>query len=279
MREAITGKAAGVPFTALPPDVPDADGRGPAALVVVWHMMDAPRTHAAFAAALPLAGVPAWRVFLGLPWSGDRPVGATMAEAQADPMGRYIDPVVSQAVAEFPAALAALRDTLPVDGGPIDVVGASLGGTIALTVLAEVDVPIRLAVLVNAAIRAGAAAELVGASAGSPYVWTDEARALAHRYDFVARASEIAARAPQPRLLVVSGDEDHPALRVDARDLVAELGKLYTDPSLVELAPIPGLAHPLGDPPGLEPAPRLPIARVVDETVTTWLTDHARPRA
>jgi hypothetical protein len=40
--------------------------------VVVWHLMDPPRTEAAFAAALLLAGLEAWRTYLGLPLSGSR---------------------------------------------------------------------------------------------------------------------------------------------------------------------------------------------------------------
>lgn len=57
----MTGTAAGVPFTALPP----ADN-GAAPLIVTWHMLDAPRSNAAFAAALPMNDVSAWRVHLGM---------------------------------------------------------------------------------------------------------------------------------------------------------------------------------------------------------------------
>jgi hypothetical protein len=38
----------------------------------MWHLMDPPRTEAALAAALPLAGLEAWRTYLGLPLSGSR---------------------------------------------------------------------------------------------------------------------------------------------------------------------------------------------------------------
>lgn len=48
--EPITGMAAGVPCTALPPAVAVDDL---VALVLTWHMLDAPCTDAAFAAALP----------------------------------------------------------------------------------------------------------------------------------------------------------------------------------------------------------------------------------
>jgi len=33
---------------------------------------------------------------------------------------------------------------------------------------------------------------------------------------------------------------------------------------------VPGLAHPLADEPGLEPAPQLPATMEVDEILTQW---------
>jgi hypothetical protein len=65
MHSPITGTAAGVPFTALPP----ADD-GAATLIITWHMLDAPRSSAAFAAALPMNDLPAWRVHLDMPMCG-----------------------------------------------------------------------------------------------------------------------------------------------------------------------------------------------------------------
>ena len=62
----LVGIAAGVPYVA---HRPAADCQQ-APLVVVLHLMDPPRTEAAMAAALPLAGVPAWRAYLGLPMFG-----------------------------------------------------------------------------------------------------------------------------------------------------------------------------------------------------------------
>ena len=38
----------------------------------------------------------------------------------------------------------------------------------------------------------------------------------------------------------------------------------------VELISVPDLAHPLADEPGLEPAPQLPTARVVDQILAQW---------
>lgn len=277
--ETITGTAAGVPFTALPP-AGGADGAAP--LVVTWHMLDAPRTDAAFAAALPMDRVPAWRVHLGMPMCGRRmPEGgmdAAFEMVRGDPMLAYVEPFVRQAVDEFPAALAEVRRRLPVDDGPVGVVGGSLGGAVALCVLAERPVPVAAAGLVNPAVRARSVVGLVEGIIGEPYSWTEEARAAADRLDFVARAGEIADRAPQPPLLLVSGEQDYPALRADASELVEALRTRYAAPDTVRLAPIPGLAHPLAEEPGLEPVPGLAAAPAVDKALTDWFLTHLARR-
>src|SRR5687768_13068837 len=112
MGEPITGTAAGVPYTALAPDV-DTD-----TVIVTWHMIDAPRTNAAFAAALPLSGVPAWRVHFGMPYCGARMVDGSMDKvmelAREDAVLAYAVPFVQQAVSEFPAALAEVRSQLGI---------------------------------------------------------------------------------------------------------------------------------------------------------------------
>ncbi len=114
----MTGTAAGVPFTALPP----ADNEA-APLVVTWHMLDAPRSDAAFAAALPMNGLPAWRVHLGMPMCGARMVdgstAAVMELARKDVLMSYLYPFVRQAAEEFPAALASIRPVPPVPVPPL----------------------------------------------------------------------------------------------------------------------------------------------------------------
>ncbi|MGH2603820.1 MAG: alpha/beta hydrolase, partial [Dehalococcoidia bacterium] len=64
----IKGTAAGVPYVALPPP----DGAETAPLILTWHLADPPRSETAMAAALPLRGLEAWRVYLGLPLLGSR---------------------------------------------------------------------------------------------------------------------------------------------------------------------------------------------------------------
>jgi dienelactone hydrolase len=266
--ETITGTAAGVPFTALPPA---GAVDGPAPLIVTWHMLDAPRTDAAFAAALPMTGLPAWRVHLGMPMCGARMVDgrldAAIALAREDAVLAFLAPFTHQAADEFPAALTALRDQLPVDDAPVSVLGASLGGAVALRVLTAGATAINAVALVNPAVRIRSVVGLVEELAGHPYRWTAPARKTADELDFVARAADLTA---QPPLLLVSGERDHPELRTDAAALVGALRERYAQPDEVELITVPDLAHPLADEPGLEPAPQLPTAKAVDEILTQW---------
>jgi dienelactone hydrolase len=267
--ETITGTAAGVPFTALPPT---GATEGLAPLIVTWHMLDAPRTDSAFAAALPMTRVPAWRVHLGMPMCGarmvDGRVDAVIELIRKDPLMAYLAPFLYQAADEFPAALAALRDQLPVDDEPVGVLGGSLGGAVALEVLATGRIPIKAVALVNPAVRTRSAVELIEAGFGQAYPWTAESRKTADELDFVARvAGGVTA---QPPLLLVSGELDHPAFRTDAAALVDALRERYAHPDDVELTNVPDLPHPLADEPGLEPAPQLPVAKVVDEILTQW---------
>jgi pimeloyl-ACP methyl ester carboxylesterase len=266
--ETITGTAAGVPFTALPPA---GAVDGPAPLIVTWHMLDAPRTDAAFAAALPMAAAPAWRVHLGMPMCGARMVDgrldAAIELARRDALLAFLAPFTYQAAEEFPAALAALRDQLPLDDEPVCILGASLGGAVALQVLTGGEVPIKAVALVNPAVQIRPVVGLVEGLAGKPYQWTAEADKAADELDFVARAGNLKG---QPPLLLVSGEQDHPALRTDAAALVEVLRERYARPDEVELVTVPDLAHPLADEPGLEPAPQRPTTKSVDEILTRW---------
>ncbi|GAA3397213.1 alpha/beta hydrolase [Cryptosporangium minutisporangium] len=274
--EPISGVAAGVPFVALPP----ASG-GPAPLVVVWHLMDSPRTEVAMAAALPLNGVPAWRVYLGLPMMSTRmPAGGMdeiMALVRDDTLLKCHGAVITGAVAELPAVLDALREQLPPTAlfdAPISFVGGSAGGGAALLALTESKHPVAALAAINAAVRAPTLVDLVSQAFGIEYTWSDESRRLAERLDFVGRAEEIAARQPQPAVLIVSGEEDHDDFRRDSADLYEALRERYTDPAGVALASIPGLAHPLALEPGLEAAPQTPQAVAVDAAVSAFLAAH-----
>ncbi|QWF83705.1 alpha/beta fold hydrolase [Amycolatopsis sp. CA-230715] len=237
-----------VPVTVLPPKTT------PAPAVVTWHMLDAPRSNEAFAAALPMNGVDAWRIHLGLPGCGAR---GTAERGWDDAMLDFLGPMVHQAADEFATVFARLKEELPIADAPIGLLGGSAGGLVALEVLARQDFPVAATALVNPAVRASTVIELSEPDIG-PYRWTDEALRAADELDFLKRA-ELASP-----LLVVSGAEDYPKLREEAAALVEAVGGRFET--------VAGLAHPLADQPGIEPAPQLPVAKAVDDILTAWFT-------
>jgi dienelactone hydrolase len=258
----ITGIAAGVPFVALPPSGVD----GPAPLVVTWHLMDAPRSEVAMAAALPMTGVSAWRVYFGLPMSGRRALPGGDEEffaiAAQDAVLNVFGPVTDQAASEFPAAVADLRKQLSVSDGPIGVAGGSAGSMVAYEVIARAEVPIAAGAVVSPVSQL---APLVAANArrfDATYTWTDASRAVADHYDFVRRAEEI--KVP---LLIVAGAEDDIAIREPAELVHKEVAQS-------ELVVIPGMAHALADGPGIEATPQSEDAKRVDAEFTRWFRKY-----
>lgn len=238
----------------------------------------APSSREGTAAALPLAGVPAWRVYLDLPMHGRRQLPGGLVEfmrlGYQDAVLNAFEPQVTQAAEEFQAVLADLRARLPASSGPIAVVGASAGALPAQLVLAGGAAPISAAVLISPVIQL---AEVVAANERRfqvSYPWSDASRAAAGRLDFVARADEIAARDPQPAILLITGAEDDPAFPLQARRLRAELRRRYRDPERVGLSTIAGMKHAFAAEPGIEPAPQTGEARLVDAAVTGWLLRH-----
>jgi pimeloyl-ACP methyl ester carboxylesterase len=259
MDEMIRGTAAGVPFLARPPE--HQTGRAP--LLVGWHLMDPPRSEAAMAAAVPMATVPAWRVYLGLPDYGERAPADGQREitrrAAEDYVLKLIDPIVSTASAEFPAALHALRVQLGTDG-PLGLFGGSAGGAVALQVLTEQDVEVATAALVNPVAQLERVADGVAKWFGTPYPWTAASRAAAARLDFVTRADELGKRHPDLALLLVRGDQDEPEFREPIGELAAALRAPLVD--------VPGMEHGLA---------AEADARRVDEAFSDWFRRHLMP--
>jgi alpha-beta hydrolase superfamily lysophospholipase len=269
----VSGVAAGVPYVALPPAGPH-EGGGPAPLIIAWHLNDPPRSAAAMAAALPLAAVAAWRVYLDLPMHGGRQLPGGLEEFMAlgyqDAVLKAFEPEVTQAVDEFPAVLAELRARLPVTSGPIGLVGASVGALPAQLVMAGQAAQVSAAALISPVIQL---AEVVAANErryGVSYPWSQASWAVAARFDFVARAGEIAAADPQPALLLVTGAEDDPAYPRQTQQLASELRQHYAGPERVSLVSIPGMKHALAEEPGIEPAPQTPGAKLVEAATTSW---------
>ena len=267
---ALTGEAAGVPFVAFPPD----GSREHAATVIVWHMHDPPRSERAMAAALPLRGLDAWRVYLGLPLSGARlPAGgldAFFALGFEDAVLKLYGPAVQEAVDEFPAAFAELRREHRLADGPIAVVGASIGALVALRVVAADDRPVSAIAMVSPALRLASVVAANERRFAVSYPWSAESRAVAAELDFVARAAEIARRRA-PTLIVVGADDDAEGIIRPAEELADALVSEGVDAAVLR---IPDMGHAITDEPGLEPAPQTAVAAAVDEEVAVWLRQH-----
>jgi hypothetical protein len=275
MTRHLPGVAAGVPFVATPPpDGPRAD----APVVVAWHLMDPPRTEAAFAAALPLDGLDAWRIYLGLPLSGSRlPPGGPdelMKLAMEDAVLNLQGPVTAQAVEEFPGAFADLRAQLHFGDGPVGLVGGSVGAAVALSVLAESDIVATAAVLVSPLVQLRPAVDAISRTYDMTYSWSAESLIVASRLDFVARADEVAGQEQPAVLLVVGADDDADGFHAPATRLREALAVRYADPTRVDLVSVAGMGHALADEPGVDPAPQTAQAAEVDRHAVAWLQSH-----
>lgn len=267
----IRGTAAGVPYVAVPPK----DGAETAPLVVAWHLGSPPRSETAMAAALPLRGLDAWHVYLGLPMLGSRLPDGGLDEYfrlfREDMVLNVFDPVTREAVEELPAALAELRDRLPIGHGPLSLLGGSMGSYVAQSVLADTDLPVSTVALVSPAIRLSSVVERYERLWEFGYRWSELSQAVADRLDFVARAVEIAER-DVATLLVVGALDDADGFRKPAEQLREALAR--RSPERAALIEIPGMGHPLAEEPGLEPAPQTDHASQVDDAVVAWFRRH-----
>ena len=183
-------------------------------------------------------------------------------------------PEVTQAVEEFPAVLDDLRVRLSLTEAPIGLVGASVGALPVQLVIAEGAAQVSAAALISPVIQL---AEVVAANERRfdvTYPWSEASRAVAGTFDLVARAPEIAARDPQPALLLITGAEDDPAFALQSRRLQSELRRRYDDPERVSHMSIPGMKHAFAAEPGIDPAPQTAEAQLVEAATTEWFRRH-----
>lgn len=270
----LTGTAAGVPYVALPSTAVDAAGDGgPDRMIVAWHGFDPPRTEAALAAALPMTGVPAWRVFLGLPTTGGRlPDGGLdelAARGSRDYLVELLAPAVERAAGELPEALAELRVRLGAADGPIGLAGFSAGATAALLTLAEGAVPIAAAALVAPVAIPGRVVAALERRFGFAYAWSVENHGAARRLDFTERAGEVAERGCP--LLLISGENDDIVPPADTAALKEALGRHGARG--VEAVTF-RMGHALAAEPGTTAAPPIAEAVSVDGALTDWFRRH-----
>lgn len=270
MRE-IVGTAAGVPYVALPP----MHGMVSAPAIVAWHFHDPPRSETAMAAAVPLRDVAAWRIYFGLPYCGRRLPKGGLDEFNAlgyrDAVMNLFEPTCRQALAEFAPAFDALRTELPLDDGPIGLLGGSVGAFVALSVLTEIDIPVAAVGLVSPALQLAAVVEGNERRFGVTYSWANESRAVAERLDFLARADQII-DSDAAVLFVVGASDDGPSITVPAERLWKRVAA--SAPDRTALISIPGMGHALAEEPGLEAAPQNHHASRVDTAVSGWFQQH-----
>lgn len=276
---ALSGDAAGVPYFAVPPRKGPSES---APVVFAWHPLDPPRTEIAFAAALPLAGLDAWRIYLGLPLSGSRlPSGGwdeLMRLGFDDAVMKLQQPIIEGAAEEFGPAYAALRERFPLAGDAVALMGASMGAAVAQLVLAESDLAVRAAVLVSPLVQLRRAVDAMARRFEFTYPWSEDANRVAARLDFVARASQIAERQHEPAILLVAGEQDDEGIREPAAQLQIALADRYVAKERAQIVTIPGMGHALAQEPGIEPTPQTAQARTVDELAVRWLQRYLRDR-
>jgi dienelactone hydrolase len=274
----ITGTAAGIPYLALPP----ALGDGPTPMVVALHAFEPPRSEAALAGTLPMASLPAWRFYLGLPMFGARLPEGGVAEVNRLGRSDYLldlyGPVVEQAAAEIPRAVDDLRAAYPVRDTPPGLVGVGAGGAAVLLALAESTRPIGAAGVVNPVVTPVPVLAARARRLGVDYAWSDTAREAAAWLDFTGRAADFAARRPQAPLLIASGGEDEVMGPERCRALHDALAPHYP-PGALRHVEIPDLAHTMGPEPGLEPGPPAPGNVLADRALTEWFHRHLRADA
>jgi len=227
--------------------------------IVLWHGFGPPASEVALMDALPLDDVPAIKVYLGLPLFGKRAeaggVEALKKRQETDVALRIFEPVVAGAAKELPAVLKALRDDgCAKPGERIGLFGFSAGGAAALYALAERDVPIGSAVVLNASTGLSASIAAYEHATSKTYAWSDAARDLAKRTDAAGRARDIAAGDPPPALLIVQGTNDATLTPELATSLHAALAPLYAphDKDREQLMLLDGLSHNVTDAAGLD---------------------------
>jgi pimeloyl-ACP methyl ester carboxylesterase len=217
--------------------------------ILLWHGFGPPASERALMDALPLDDVPAVKIYLGLPQFGNREAAGgreDMIRRQTEDLGRLVfEPVVMGAAQELPAVITALEQSSCLrEGEKIGLFGFSAGGAAVLFALAEGNVPVEAAVVINASTGLTASVQAYERATKQQYKWSDYTRDLARRTDAVQRAVDIARN--RPALLIVQGSDDAMLGSKNATALRDALAPFYMSPRdepRLRLTLVDGLAH------------------------------------
>ncbi|GAA2441902.1 hypothetical protein GCM10010191_67730 [Actinomadura vinacea] len=266
----VHGTAAGTAYLALPPTAVDARPSGPTRLILAWPGFDPPRSGAALAAAMPLTGVPTWRVYLELSPADGAPLEGLGSGALLESRGMAAyAAAVETAVDGLPAVLAELRADLGLEDGPVGLAGFSVGASVALHALARGTVPVSAAALVTPVLSPARAAASLERLAGGERDWDDAATAAAERLDLAPRAAEIAAG--DAAVLLIAGAKDRVVSSLEItelRDRLREHGL-----NAVEAATF-RMGHAMAAQPGTDAQPPTTEAVRVDGVLTDWFRER-----
>ncbi len=186
-------------------------------------------------------------------------------------------PIATQGAAEFPAALAALRDQLGLDRQPLALVGGSMGSAVVGLVLTETmpaEESVAAVVLVSPIVQLRAAVDATGRRFGVTYPWAPDTIKIASRMDLIARADEIAGAGQPAVQLIVGAEDDQAGFLEPAQRLHTALTARYDNPARIDLTVIPGMGHAIAEEPGIDPAPQIVAAQSVDQVACAWLQRH-----
>jgi dienelactone hydrolase len=262
--------ANGVPFVALPPE----GGQEARGLIISWHGADPPRNEEALASALPMRNVPAWRVYLGLPLSGQRmPEGGfdeIMRRGAEDAVTLLFHPIITGAVSELPTAVNDLRGRLSIDAAlPLGLFGFSMGGAAALLAVARHVLPFQAVVTWGAVLDMRALVDRLSSLYGVAYDWTAPRRDLAEEITVANRARALV-ESGADILLGIGSKDPYPG-----RELTEQLASaIKADGGVAEVKPLADVAHGFVAEPGDSAAPQGPQARAVDQMASQWFLRH-----
>lgn len=261
--DVVRAKTRGIPLLLRRPPRPHDIG------LVVAFDPGPPEGLEAFARALPLPGVGAWKAYLGLPLVGYRQPSGGVEEIarrqRSDFLLELLWPALNSSVSDLPFVVSDLRTHLDLAAdAPLAILGSSAGGLAVLLALADRPLPVTAAVVIGAGPDARVAVAAAERAFGISYHWTPAAKACARRLDFRNRASDIARGTPA--VLVLRGAEDDVIPAAGIEQLDAALRPYYARvPDRLRIETLTGVAH------GLDADGR--VADMVDE----WLCEHLLP--